>query len=72
MQNNEDGSVALSKEELAELHKAYQMVVDILDAMPAFLGDYCRNASDYVNIRKWEHLLNGKEFDRSDYVDDDD
>jgi hypothetical protein len=72
MIRNEDGSAVLSKEELQELNIAYQKVVDILDGMPSFLGDYCKNMDEYANIRKWEDILNGEEFIRSNWIDDDD
>lgn len=72
MIKNEDGSAVLSKEEMQELHKAYQKVVDILDDQASSLQDYCKNMNEYANIRKWEDLLNGEEFVRSNWIDDED
>lgn len=70
MIKNPDGSVTLTKEELEELNKAYQQIVGILDGFPAFLGDYFCNEEDYINARKWDDLLDGKEFVRSNWLDE--
>jgi hypothetical protein len=67
MQNNEDGSVTLTKQEFAKLNKAYQALYEIIDRMPSFLGDYLERKSDYLNIEKWQCLLSRKKFNRKDY-----
>jgi len=67
MQNNEDGSVTLTKQEFAKLNKAYQALYEIIGRMPSFLGDYLESKNDYLNIEKWQCLLSGKKFNRKDY-----
>lgn len=65
MQKHEDGSITLTKKELAELNKAYQKLIGILDRMPASLEDFCKSHEEYINLRRWEAQLQGEEFDRS-------
>jgi len=68
MIKNEDGSVVLTKEELEELNNAYKKLYDMLSIFPASLQDYCKDNEEYANIGKWQCLLNGEEFDRSDWI----
>ncbi len=65
MQKHDDGSVTLPKEEFAKLNKAYQKLIGILGRMPSSLEDYCKSHQEYLNLRRWEDQLQGKEFDRS-------
>lgn len=70
MINNEDGSVVLSKAELSSLNNAYQGLYDILSDMPSFLGDYFDEQEEYLNVEKWHCFLEGRDFNRSDYIDE--
>jgi len=72
MIKNEDGSVVLSKEELEELNNAYQKLYNVLSGFPSSLQDYCEDNEEYANIGKWQCSLNGEEFDRSDWIDEED
>ncbi len=67
MIKNEDGSAVLSKEELEELNIAYQTLYAILDSMPTSISDYFENSNDYVNMMKWQCLLNDEEFIREEH-----
>lgn len=66
MISNEDGSIVLSKEELSELREAYRDLHRIFDAM---MVDY-NDQPEYLNVEKWHCLLEGKHFNRSDYIDE--
>jgi hypothetical protein len=67
MQKHQDGSVTLSKRELADLNKAYQKLRSIIAGGPSFLGDYFDTQKDYLRVEKWKCQLSGNKFDITDY-----
>lgn len=67
MQKHEDGSITLTKQELGEVNEAYQKLYKILNRMPTFIGDYCKDHNEYLRIVKWQCQLAGEEFRREDW-----
>lgn len=68
MKQDNQGNVTLTQNEFKELHEAYQRLCDTLDSFTSSMQDFCRSDNEYLNIRKWECLLNGEEFDYSDWI----
>lgn len=66
MINNKDGSMVLSKAELAELTEAYRDLYRIFNAM---MIDYT-DQPEYLNVKKWHCFLEGRDFKLSDYIDE--
>lgn len=66
MINNKDGSVVLSNAELAELKEAYRDLYRIFKAM---MVDYT-DQPEYLNVEKWHCILEGRDFNLSDYIDE--
>lgn len=67
MIKNDDDSIVLSKEEAQELNIAYQTLYAILDSMSDSIEGYFANQDDYINMMKWQCLLNDEEFIQEEY-----
>lgn len=59
--------VQITQEEWDELSKAFIKLYETLDRFPTFLGDYCKDREEYLNIEKWKCLLRGEPFSLEDY-----
>lgn len=71
MQKHKNGNVVLSEQEIVELTEAYEKLYGVLSGFPTRLCDFCDDMDEYANIKKWHCLLTGREFNRTDWIDED-
>jgi hypothetical protein len=67
MNKNEDGSVTLTRDDLASLSSAYYALFDALDGIPGFLDQWSMESDgDYINVANWREILADREpFEKS-------